>query len=164
MQGMKNTKIWAVVLIVLAIVIVGYVFLTMHPGSVDYASLPRNDIAAGSTTTPSQSNQAPTATATKKDSAAFLARDGVYVIQYTNNGFVPRSIQIPQGKSIRFINMSTHGMRIFSDNMTDPKLAELNQSKTVGNGGTYTFSFVYSGVWAFHNEVQPSDSGNVVVY
>lgn len=100
----------------------------------------------------------------KKESKSYLGRDGVYVVQYTNNGFVPQQLQIPRGKSVRFINMSDRGLRVFSDNSSDSKFFELNQSKTIGKGSTYTFSFVIDGLWSYHNETYPSDKANIAVY
>jgi plastocyanin len=101
---------------------------------------------------------------TSTESSSYLARDGIYVIQYTDDGFVPKTIQIPRGKGVRFVNQSSRGMRIFSDANSDSKFVDLNQSKTLGKGGTYTFSFVTEGLWQYHNEVQPSDKASITVY
>ncbi len=100
----------------------------------------------------------------KQESQSYLARDGAYVVQYTDNGFVPREIQIPRGKSVRFVNVSSKGLQVFSDSVNDSKFVELNQSKTIGKGSTYTFSFVIEGLWAYHNQTFPSHRANVVVY
>lgn len=121
---------------------------------------PRNDggYQAVSTTKPTASETL------KKASISYLGRDGVYVVQYTDTGFKPTTIQIPKGKSVRFINMSGKSLRIFTDAVNDPKFTVLNESKSIGKGGTYTFSFDLAGLWAYHNENNVSDHANIVVY
>ncbi len=161
---MKQEKI--ITLLVLALILIsGTLVYMFYPQAVsntgdDNAILPRNDESVGVTTTPTTK----VSDSLKKESNSYLARDGVYVVQYTNSGFVPKQLQIPKGKSVRFINMSTHGLRVFADATSDPKFTELNESKTIGKGGTYTFSFVIEGLWTYHNEDLATDKANIVVY
>jgi plastocyanin len=116
-----------------------------------------------STTTQKAVQRKTSSTNSTSYSGQYLAQDGVYVIRYTDQGFMPEELQIPKGKTVRFINLSNKGMRIFSDS-NDLKFLELNQTKTVGNGETYTFSFVSTGLWSYYNQGNSSHKGTIVVY
>lgn len=162
---MNREKTWVIIALAILLGVGGAIYMLrpdyqMDPNMLD-SVLPRNDTT---TTVSDGKTSATVTTTTKKDSNMYLGRDGVYVVQYTKTGFVPSMLQIPQGKSVRFINMTDGGMRIYSDNNSDPKFVELNQSKTVGKGATYTFSFVNTGIWQYHNEVKVGDHANIVVY
>lgn len=87
-----------------------------------------------------------------------------YVVYYTNNGFSPKQSQVPRGKLVKFINNSDRALLIISDDVNINGHNELNQSKSIGRGGVYTFNFTYTGLWTFHNENYKSHVGNIVVY
>jgi len=146
-------------LLVLALILIsGILVYIFYPGSVT----PTEETVSNGTA--QQNTPVAASESLKKQSSTYLARDGVYVVQYTESGFVPKSLQIPRGKSIRFINMSNKGMRVFTDDASNPVFTELNQAKTVGKGGTYTFSFTKAGLWAYHNEVNTTDKASILVY
>ncbi len=155
---MKNQKNLVCIFIGLVVVlgVVVYVDFWKNNG-MGYGAKTENTL---STTT--DSNQTTSAETAKKASNSYLAQDGVYVIKYTNAGFVPKDIQIPKGKSVRFINMSDQGMRIVTDN-TDPKFVGLNEAKTVGKGSTYTFTFSEVGLWVYHNQSTPTMKATILI-
>ncbi len=155
---MKNEKIVIILLLALILIAGGAVYI-LYPDSI--RSTPpepvRNDgYTEEVATKPTE--------ALKKESSSYLGRDGLYVVKYTNTGFVPKQLQIPKGKGVRFINMSDAALRVYSDDQTNPKFTELNEAKSIGNGGTYTFSFVQTGIWAFHNQTHPTHRANILVY
>lgn len=92
-----------------------------------------------------------------------MTKEGYYLISYTDKGFVPKTLEIKAGKSVRFVNNASKAMRIFADDKTSSLYSEMNQSKTVGRGGIYDFTFVSAGTWAYHNENNPVDKGVVIV-
>ncbi|MES2213680.1 MAG: hypothetical protein V4473_02465 [Patescibacteria group bacterium] len=146
---------------------IAFVCLLVIFGIVTYVNFWRNSSEA-ERADQSQNESATTSASASKTSASkttsnsYLAQDGVYVIKYTNAGFVPNDIQIPRGKSIRFINMTDTGMRIISDN-TDPKFAGLTEAKTIGKGATYTFTFSEVGLWVYHNQSTPNQRATVLI-
>lgn len=99
---------------------------------------------------------------TKAQSNSYVDKAGFYVIQYTNNGFIPKSLQIPKGKSVKFINMSDKGMRIFATN--NSKFSELNQVETISRGEFYTLSIPNDGLWSFYNQSYSSHTASILVY
>src|SRR5439155_1265376 len=38
-----------------------------------------------------------------------------YVVSYTNNGFSPKTMQVPKGKSVKFVNNSDTALTIAAD-------------------------------------------------
>ncbi|OGZ04209.1 MAG: hypothetical protein A2648_01345 [Candidatus Lloydbacteria bacterium RIFCSPHIGHO2_01_FULL_41_20] len=94
-----------------------------------------------------------------------VTKEGIYLIYYTSKGFVPMSLDLPVGKSVRFVNNSGgKAMRIGSTDTTNsPVYNALNQSKTVGAGGTYEYTFVYKGVFTYSNINNLTDQGSITV-
>lgn len=120
-----------------------------------------NDTTASSTNT--QTTQTG-GTKTSTGSVSGTKPATQYTVKYTDKGFVPKNLQVPKGTKVTFINTSSKSMRIFSDDLTDSRFTEINQPKSIGKNGVYTFNFGYTGVWAYHNQLNPEDTGSVVVY
>lgn len=87
------------------------------------------------------------------------------LITYTNQGFVPNSVEVKAGTSVRFINKSDGAMRIWSvENASVPNYyADLKQSGSVGNGGVFDFTFPRAGTWLYQNLNNTSKVGVVIV-
>lgn len=115
------------------------------------------------TVTKTVSTSVPAYQAGGSSSSVGLQPDGQYIVRYTNSGFSPKTMQIPRGKIIKFVNDTDKALSIVSDSQGSI-FSQINQPKPIGRGGVYTFDFVYVGVWAFHNAGYPSDHGNIVVY
>lgn len=93
-----------------------------------------------------------------------IAKDGAYVINYKPAGFSPSMIEVPPGKSVRFVNNSGKAMRIGStDSTNNPIYNAFNQSKTVGQGGVYEYTFTDKGNYSYRNINNPGDQGVVIV-
>ena len=101
---------------------------------------------------------------TPTQSLPLLTKEGVYLLYYRDDGFYPKKLTLKLGTSVRFINLSNRTMRVFSSERIDPKFTVLNQSQSVGKGGTYNFTFVSRGDWGFYNQTTPQDAGVVTVY
>lgn len=161
---MKNSKNIVIVLIsILILAFLSYVYLVFVAKQKD-TSMDLNDDTKIEDVNQNSTSKNTNTTNTASQDKVYLGVDGIYVVQYTDNGFVPSNLQIPKGKSIRFINNSSKGMRVSSDDKASPKFSELTQSETVGKGSTYTFSFVSDGLWVYYNGAFPSHRASVVVY
>ena len=108
-----------------------------------------------------------TPTASKPATGSSLPRitkDGIYIINYLPSGFVPRTLEVPIGKSVRFVNNSGKAMRISStDTTNNPVYNAFNQSKTVGQGGIYEYTFTDKGIFGYRNLNNPVDQGVVTI-
>ena len=183
MEQSKNTNIiiGVLVLIVIGLVVVLY---SMRPASVlteeSATSTPTEttENAAPSASVPaSQTKSAPKAAApsgstdsgTKTTTPAPVTNvpnSTMAVVTYTDSGFVPPVIEVRQGEGVTFINSSSKPMWVTSEYHPTAKAQyypEFNQSKSVGPGGTFTFSFTKVGVWGYKNLNYPSHLGAVSV-
>src|SRR3989344_2086193 len=149
MQSLSNNRA-VIIVIVLASLGIGYM---MFFGSNDAENSPTEPTAtsteAKATTSTAKSEttaltKKTTTTITTPKSATMTA-DGLYVISYTNAGFSPKTLTIKKGKGVRFVNNSDKAMRVFADDKNSQIYSALSQSKTVGRGGTYDFTFTQAG-------------------
>lgn len=81
-------------------------------------------------------------------------------VNYTDTGFSPASITLKVNTSVTFVNKSTRTMWIESSKGV---LSELNQGKSVGNNGTYIYTFSKVGTWKYINRMASTDTGIVIV-
>lgn len=161
MKNSKNIIVVLVSILVLAFIVYLYMAYTAKQNS---GALDLNENAGTEDVNSNPTSKNANTKNTASQDKAYLGVDGIYVVKYTDEGFVPSNLQIPRGKSIRFINNSSKGMRVSSDDKASPTFSELTQSETVGKGSTYTFSFVKEGLWVYYNGAVPSHRGSVVVY
>lgn len=92
-----------------------------------------------------------------------MTKDGAYVVSYTNTGFSPKTLTIKLGKSVHFVNNSSKAMSITTTTTQNQVQSELNQGKTVGQGGTYDFTFLTAGTWVYMNRNAQTDFGTIIV-
>jgi len=85
-------------------------------------------------------------------------------ISYTDSGFSPKNITVKKGATVTFSNSSSKAMWVASDvHPTHQLLPGFDELKSVQNGGIYEYQFTKVGTWTFHNHVNPSDKGIVIV-
>lgn len=87
----------------------------------------------------------------------------VTIITYGDNGFSPTKITVKSGTTVTIKNESSHGLQFDSDPHpahTDNK--ELNVN-TVSPGASETFVVKRTGTFGYHNHLNPSDTGTIVV-
>lgn len=98
-----------------------------------------------------------------KMTSVTILKDGSYLVSYTDRGFVPSSLEIKTGKSVHFVNNSNKAMSLTTTDPDNQVYGEFNQSKTVGKGGIYDFTFLQPGLWNYVNRNNQGDKGVVVV-
>lgn len=152
------------IVIVLAIIVVGWFF---------YA---QQGMAPTATNTPGV--QA-TNTKTEEISASdeiFLEGDIVedIIVAYNSEGFEPKSVTINKGQTVRFINESSRGMWVGSDNHPthtnypgksagDCLGSSFDTCKGIAPGESWSFTFDEVGSWGYHNHTQAGHRGAVIV-
>ena len=150
--------IWTIV-IVIVIIIVGF-FLFYQQGAENGPAAPALETA-----------QAPAAPEPEAAPAAPSYPPGA-VVKVTDDGFSPASVQIKKGEAVTFINESsrdvwpasavhpTHGVYPEAGGCINSKFDACRGLKT---GESWSFSFVVSGIWKYHNHLNPSDKGEINV-
>lgn len=95
-------------------------------------------------------------------------------ITYTDDGFSPRDITIPQGTRVRFLNASHEAVWPASGvHPTHTLYPEKESSDCLGSafdacrgltpGEFYDFTFYYVGTWPYHDHEHAYNSGTITV-
>ena len=85
-------------------------------------------------------------------------------VNYTDSGFSPRTITINKGQSVRFVNNSDRLMWVASDfHPTHNIYPEFDADKGVPSGSFYEFKFEKLGTWNYHDHLNASKIGTVIV-
>lgn len=97
------------------------------------------------------------------------------VITYTNTGYSPNTITIKVGETVIFKNQSTNNMWtasgahpthfLYSGTSLEEHCPDVSSTAfdQCGSGNEYSFTFMKSGTWKYHNHLNPSDTGTIVV-
>lgn len=115
--------------------------------------------------TPAGSNLPPAPDATGEGDA--MEKGGVAartVVVLSDGGFAPLSVTVKSGTVVSFVNEGDGQMWVASaPHPTHSILPDFDQKASVGNGGTYEYTFTRVGTWKFHNHAVPSQTGTVIV-
>lgn len=85
-------------------------------------------------------------------------------VTYSDSGFLPKEITVKVGTNVSFLNQSSRGMWVASAvHPTHQLLPGFDQLASVSKGGTYDYTFAKVGTWKYHNHVNATDIGTVVV-
>ncbi|MEK6872599.1 MAG: hypothetical protein AABW90_01135 [Nanoarchaeota archaeon] len=100
------------------------------------------------------------------------------VVEITSSGFFPQSLTISQGKEITFINkdsgLSWPASAVHTEHRAYPgsDISKCNTSEKnkifdacggLKNGESYSFTFNEKGSWRYHDHLNPSSTGVIVV-
>lgn len=91
-----------------------------------------------------------------------LSRDSQVAI--TKYGFVPHTLSIKKGTKVTWVNLDTTPHRIASDpHPNHTALAGFDSKEPITAPNTYSFVFTKSGTFTYHDHVDPTRTGNIVV-
>jgi len=96
------------------------------------------------------------------------------LVEYTDGGFSPKNVHISKGDTVRFVNNSSSGMWIGSNNhpthtlypekaSTDCLGSSFDTCRALQAGEFWEFTFNQAGEWSYHNHVRSRDGGAIVV-
>ncbi len=101
------------------------------------------------------------------ETAKMIDKGGVAtrtVVTYTDTGFAPTTVTVKTGTTVTFVNESNIGMWVASAvHPTHQLLPGLNQTASVAKAGTYEYAFTKIGTWKYHNHMNPTQEGTVIV-
>jgi plastocyanin len=140
-------------------IVIIVILLALAGGAVALAKNKDKEPAASNTTAQdTKTNQAATDNTASGQSTGETA-----TITYSDNGFSPSTITVKSGTTVTIKNTSSHGLQFDSDPHpahTDDE--ELNVN-SVPEGGSETFVVKRTGTFGYHNHLNPSDTGTIVV-
>src|SRR3989338_5559414 len=160
---MNKTVLWVLALVIIA----GGWFL--------YSSTPAQE--AGETSEVAEggvaSQQVP-AEGAKDVTEMVVSQVPDVVITYTDSGFVPASVTVKKGQTVRWANNS--GAKVWPASAVHPQHSVYPQTsasdclgssfdacKGLAQGESWDFTFDYVGEWKFHNHLNASQWGSVIV-
>ena len=86
-----------------------------------------------------------------------------WVVEFTDDGFVPKRIEIEVGQQVRFVNSSESSLWPASNiHPTHQIMAEFDAGSPIGADGVWAFTFDKPGFWRYHNHMVPEHSGLIV--
>jgi len=168
---MSNTKIIITIIVIVIIAAIAYFAFT---GTVA-APAP-----AGNTATTTETVDTAVTVTPEDTTASVAAPAAAAVITYTDAGFSPKTTTVKVGTTVRFVNNSSRGMWVASDqhpthtHYDGTSLQQhcsagvdtnggFDECTAVNSGSVYSFTFPKAGTFTFHNHVQASDTGTVTV-
>ena len=86
------------------------------------------------------------------------------MIQITEDGFVPSTLQINAGTTVIWTNVDSAAHRVASDPFpTHSGLPALDSKSNIADNGTYRYTFDKPGIYGYHDELNPKVNGSVTV-
>lgn len=147
----KNLIIFATVILVLLILGGGYLLLGGKTNQ------PVNNVS-------DQNTQENTQAVTPTVGAEASEEVETTTIEYTDEGFNPSSVTIKSGDSVTWTNNSSSQMWVASSpHPVHTDYPGFDALKGMQEGESYTFTFTKTGAWKYHNHLNPSMFGEVVV-
>jgi len=117
-----------------------------------------------STNTSTSEFDSATESATTSTNGVMEKTGEIIEVVFVDSGFVPDIVEINVGDTVRFVNNSSTNMWIASDeHPTHMLLPTLDQLEEVGANGVYEYTFTKIGTWTYHNDVDTSLTGVVIV-
>src|SRR3989344_341887 len=122
-------------------------------------------------------NTEQTPVATETAATTSVASPGV-TVAYTDQGFSPNSITVSLGTTVTFVNQSSGGMWVasakhpdhtvysgtsLSQHCPDTTNSTFDACTASAPGGSYSFTFNKEGTWKYHDHVNASQFGTVIV-
>jgi len=127
-------------------------------------------VAAALLTIRAEKHTSPTPNASEGSGNAAVGANGeTSIITYSDTGFDPKNLSITPGTTITWSNESSHSLWVEG---TGPKGGDctasaasgtLNECASIGNGGSYSYTFTTPGSYAYMNHEQSNDTGIVTV-
>lgn len=85
-------------------------------------------------------------------------------VTYTDSGFSPSTMTIKLGQKVIFKNNGSVPIEPASNNHPTHNIySEFDANSPVAAGGTYEFTFTKRGTWGYHNHLNSSETGTIVV-
>ena len=156
-------KTIGVIVIVIVVVIGGWYLLRANPAAAPTGGEATNQMPVPGSETDEM---------VVEDSATSVT------VRYGDTGFSPASVTIPMGGTVTFVNESSSKMWVasamhpdhtaysgtsLSQHCPDTTKTAFDQCASGERGATYSFTFTKTGTWKYHNHVDATKFGSVVV-
>ena len=87
-----------------------------------------------------------------------------HIVNYTDKGFSPSSLEIKLGETVKFANNSSGGMWTASGpHPSHTAYPEFDPKRNIPSGEIYEFTFTKIGEWKYHNHTKAGMYGTIIV-
>lgn len=144
------------------LIIVIIAVLVLGGGAYALTQKPAKNNTPAATTTPATSTNndttaSPTPAANPNDQVAAVT------ITYKDGAFSPTTVTIKSGESVNVINGSNGSLDFKSDpHPTHTDNTELNAGE-IAAGSSMKITVTKAGTWGYHNHLNPTETGSIVV-
>jgi plastocyanin len=128
-----------------------------------------NDQANGSNSDVSPAASSPVASSTSGATDTSSATDSstnasTITVTYNGTTFSPAQVTVMSGTTVKFVNQSNKLVWVASDpHPTHTDYPGFDAKKGLTQGQSYEFTFDKIGTWGYHNHLNPSQTGSVIV-
>jgi plastocyanin len=162
------------IIVILAVVFVGGYFLFFRGASVPSpspVSQPSNEQLSNQQPAPEKQPQ-------KLTEQPSVGEEEEYVVTYTNSGYSPSTLKIEKGETVTFKNQSSRPMwpasakhpthEVYSgtsleEHCPDKTGTAFDACKGYLSGESWSFKFDKVGSWKYHDHLNPTATGVIVV-
>lgn len=99
----------------------------------------------------------------RKDECSHVTQGPSATVVFQNGQFTPKTITIKVGQSVSFLNMSNSQIQVASDPHPTHTNLKGFQSNNLDKDDAYLFIFLKAGTWGYHDHLNPSNTGTVIV-
>lgn len=145
-------------LIIVATILLGWFFVTKNTPSEQSMN---NNSVSNELPAPGNTNVEEIVIVSDTPSTDQLEKTKSVEIIYGTNGFSPREITIAPETEVTFINRSSGPMWVASN--VHPIHTNYPKFDQLSTGNTYSFTFTEKGIYNYHNHLNPSEGGKIIV-
>ncbi len=98
------------------------------------------------------------------DAIHTMGNSTMATVRYTDSGFEPKDLSVPLGTTVHFVNESIDDMWVASNE--HPGHTDLSTFDQFGFGKTgeqYMYTFDQAGAWRYHDHLNPTAEGVIIV-
>lgn len=85
----------------------------------------------------------------------------IYTVSYKSGVFSPTNLRIHAGDTVRFKNEGIFSIKIVSG--PDSSLAGFDSIGDIPQGSYFSFTFAAKGIFDYHNDKSPKETGTIIV-
>jgi plastocyanin len=159
--GQKSGSGMTVAIVIIIILVIAVVAWKMMAGKTDTTT----PASVANTETQVQPDQQATSTTNVTASTTTTVNvPKTVTVTLTDTGYSPKSVTINSGDTVKFVNDSKGRMWTASNpHPAHTDYPGFDEKSGAVNGGSYEFMFEKVGTWGYHNHLNPSLKGTVVV-